>query len=64
MRPQRRFDHEATLEVFAGFVKNRRFDAVIDDGDFADRQVICIRGTDDDVSDNRLPRFHAGPGFR
>jgi hypothetical protein len=64
MRPQQRFDHEATLEELAGFGKNRRFDAVIDDEDFADIHVICKRGTDDDVSDNRLPWFQAGPAFR
>jgi hypothetical protein len=31
MSPQQRFDHEATLEDLAGFCKNRRFNAVIDD---------------------------------
>lgn len=46
IRPQRPFDHEATLEELAGFGKNRRFDTVIDDEEFVDIQVICKRGTD------------------
>lgn len=60
IRPQRPFKHEATLEDLAGFGKNRCFDAVIDDEDFAEIQVICKQGTDDDVSDNKRPRFQAG----
>jgi hypothetical protein len=47
IRPQRPFEQEATLEELAGFGKNRRFDAVIDDKDFATIQVICKRGTDE-----------------
>lgn len=38
------FHHEATLEELAGVGKNRRFDEVIDDEEFADIQVICKRG--------------------
>jgi hypothetical protein len=41
------FDHEATLEEFAGVGKNRRFDEVIDDEEFEDIQVICKRGTEE-----------------
>ncbi|WP_374235665.1 MULTISPECIES: 2Fe-2S iron-sulfur cluster-binding protein [unclassified Thiocapsa] len=33
IRPQRSFEHEANLEEPAGFGKNRRFDAVVDDED-------------------------------
>ncbi|RKT43080.1 hypothetical protein [Thiocapsa rosea] len=64
IRPQPHFDHEGTLEELAGFGKNSRFDVVIDNEDFADIQVICKRGTDDDVSDNSMPRFQAGHAFR
>ncbi len=64
IRPQRPFEHDATLEELAGFGKNRRFDAVIDDEDFVDIQVICKRGTDADLSDTKPPRFQAGPAFR
>lgn len=41
------FDDEATLEELAGVGKNRRFDEVIDDEDFADIQVICKRGDEE-----------------
>ena len=41
------FDHEATLEELAGVGKNRRFDAVIDDEEFEDIQVICKRGDEE-----------------
>lgn len=41
------FEHEATLEEFAGVGKNRRFDEVIDDEDFQDIQVICRRGDEE-----------------
>lgn len=64
IRPQPHFDQEATLEELAGFGKNSRFDVVIDDEDFADIQVIGKRGTDDDVSDHKLPQCQAGPAFR
>ena len=45
IRPQRPFEHEATLEELAGFGKNRRFDQVIDDEEFEEIQVICKRGS-------------------
>lgn len=41
------FDHEATLEELAGVGKNRRFDAMIDDDEFEDIQVICKRGVEE-----------------
>jgi len=40
-------DHEATIDELIGVGKNRRFDAVIDDEEFDDIQVICKRGTDE-----------------
>lgn len=43
---QKFFDHEANLEELAGIGKNRRFDAVVDDEDFEEIQVICKRGTE------------------
>lgn len=47
MRPQRPFDHEATLDEFAGVGKNSRFDATIDDEEITDIQVICKRGDEE-----------------
>ncbi|MEA2561605.1 MAG: hypothetical protein QOH06_3109 [Acidobacteriota bacterium] len=41
------FDPEASLEELAGIGKNRRFDEVIDDEEFADIQVICRRGEEE-----------------
>lgn len=41
------FDHEATLEELAGVGKNRRFDALIDDDEFEELQVICRRGEEE-----------------
>jgi hypothetical protein len=41
------FDQEATLDELAGVGKNRRFDEIIDDGDFEDLQVICKRGDEE-----------------
>lgn len=41
------FEHEATLEELAGIGKNRRFDEIIDDEEFADIQVICKRGEEE-----------------
>lgn len=41
------FDHEASLEELAGVGKNRRFDAVIDNEEFEDIQVICKRGAEE-----------------
>jgi len=38
------FHQDATLEELAEVGKNRRFDEVIDDEEFADIQVICKRG--------------------
>lgn len=38
------FDHEATLEEFAGVGRNRRFDNLIDDEESTDIQVVCKRG--------------------
>lgn len=39
--------HEATIEELIGVGKNRRFDAVVDDEEFQDIQVICKRGGDE-----------------
>ena len=41
------FDHEATLEELAGVGKNRRFDEIVDDGDYEEIQVVCKRGTEE-----------------
>ena len=41
------FDHEASLDKLAGVGKNRRFDEVIDDGEFENIQVICRRGKEE-----------------
>ena len=40
-------DHEATFDELIGVGKNRRFDAVIDDEEFEDMQVICKRGEEE-----------------
>jgi hypothetical protein len=49
--PQPSFEHEATLEEFAGVGKNRRFDEAIDDEELEDIEIVCRKLNPDTKGD-------------